>query len=128
MNSKNIRLIAIIIILLMVTSIVSALDGINIYQVNWNNPHQRGTSTWVTAYINNGESRSVSGVAILQLLVPDWYTRTFQQNFSISESEKQQSVQINFTIDKNWPTGNYKARIYIPSFDPDGLSGTVIIN
>ena len=128
MNSKNNWLIAIIIILLLVTSIVSALDGISIYQVNWGNPHHRGTSTWVTAYINNGESRSVSGVAILQLSVPDWYTRAFQQNFSISESEKQQSIQINFTIDQNWPAGNYKARVYIPTFDADGLGGTIIVN
>ena len=127
MNSKNNWLIAITIILLLVTSIVLASDGINIYQVNWGNPHLRGTSTWITAYINNGESRPISGVAILQLSVPDWYTRTFQQNFSLSGSENQPSVQINFTIDQNWPTGNYKARVYIPTLDDDGLDGTILV-
>ncbi len=128
MNSKSKWLIAIMIVLLLVTSVVSALGGISLYHVDWGNPHHRGTSTWITAYINNNNGKSASGTATLQLSVPGWYTRTFQQSFNIPGYAKQSPVTIYFTIDQNWPTGNYKAQVTIPSLNVDGAGGTIIVN
>ncbi len=127
MSSKSKWLIAIIILMLLVTSIVSGAGGLSFYKVDWNNPHQRGTSTWITIYVNNDNYHSVSSTANLQLKVPNWYTRVFQQNFTVSGYAKEQPVQINFTIDRSWPTEDYKALVSIPSLGIDGLSGVIIV-
>jgi len=127
MNSKSKWLIAITIILLLVTSVVSAVGGLSFYKVDWDNPHQRGIPTWITIYVNNDNYHSVSSTANLQLKVPNWYTKVFQQNFTVSGYAKEQPVQINFTIDRSWPAGDYKALVSIPSSGKDGQNGVITV-
>ncbi len=127
MNSKSKWLIAIMVVLLLVTSVISAGSGLSFYKVDWGNPHQRGTSTWITIYVNNDNYHSVSSTAVLQLKVPLWYTRVFLQNFTVFGYAKEQPVQINFTIDRSWPTGDYNALVSIPSLGIDGLNGVITV-
>ncbi|MFB3765828.1 MAG: hypothetical protein ACE14P_11375 [Methanotrichaceae archaeon] len=83
--------------------------------------------TWITIYVNNDYNHSVSSTANLQLKVPNWYTIVLLQNFTVPGYAEEQPVQINFTVDRSWPAGDYRALVSIPTLGIDGLSGIITV-
>jgi hypothetical protein len=114
MKSKKLCLVVILIILLLSTSIVLAEPGVSLRQVQWPpSSISRGSSSTVTAIIDNFSSRSQTVVATLQLTVPGYYTRTFQATNLINPGSPGGKIVIPFAIQQDWPKGNYKANVYV---------------
>lgn len=109
--SAKLLLVVAAIALVACTGVSSAWGDPYIYTVDWKNPHKIGTSTYIDVHIKNPDYRDMKVDLTMQLSVPGWYTR----NFGVSATARggtTTKVTLPFTLEQNWPTGNYNAKVY----------------
>lgn len=123
MNYKHIAVLATI-GLLITTGIVSA-GSLSLKRADWNSQsHVRGYGgQFVTTYFDNYNGQPQTAWVALQLSIPGWYTRTFQQQVTIPGGAKFYPVNIGFQLLREWPAGGYKAQITTSNLVPGGVGG-----